>query len=81
MANVLDGLAVIFPFEVKCYQDVSLPVSFVGHPFVGGDYSSPVSYDEKGPLLLLPGSRVNQSKESFLVFWMLRKSSCSMIRI
>ena len=58
MANVLDGLAVIFPFEVKCYQDVSLPVSFVGHPFVGGDYSSPVSYDEKGPLLLLPGSRV-----------------------
>jgi len=58
MANVLDGLAVIFPFEVKCYEDVSLPVSFVGHPFVGGDYRSPVSYDQKGPLLLLPGSRV-----------------------
>ena len=38
--------------------DVSLPVSFVGHPFVGSDYHSPVSYDEKGPLLLLPGSRV-----------------------
>jgi lipid-A-disaccharide synthase len=58
MANVLDSLAVIFPFEVKCYEDVSLPVSFVGHPFVGSDYHSPVSYDEKGPLLLLPGSRV-----------------------
>jgi lipid-A-disaccharide synthase len=58
MANVLDALAVIFPFEVKCYEDVSLPVSFVGHPFVGGGYRSPVSYDEKGPLLLLPGSRV-----------------------
>ena len=58
MANVLDGLAVIFPFEVKCYKDVSLPVSFVGHPFVGGDYRSPVSYHDKGPLLLLPGSRL-----------------------
>ena len=58
MAKVLDSLAVIFPFEVKCYADVSLPVSFVGHPFVSGDYRSPVTYDEKGPLLLLPGSRV-----------------------
>lgn len=58
MTKVLDSLAVIFPFEVKCYADVSLPVSYVGHPFVSGDYRSPVRYDEKGPLLLLPGSRV-----------------------
>lgn len=58
MAKVLDSLAVIFPFEVNCYADVSLPVSYVGHPFVSGDYRSPVTYDEKGPLLLLPGSRV-----------------------
>jgi lipid-A-disaccharide synthase len=58
MAKVLDSLAVIFPFEVNCYADVRLPVSYVGHPFVSGDYRSPVTYDEKGPLLLLPGSRV-----------------------
>ena len=58
MAKVLDSLAVIFPFEVNCYADVSLPVSYVGHPFLSGDYRSPVRYDEKGPLLLLPGSRV-----------------------
>jgi len=58
MAKVLDSLAVIFPFEVNCYTDVSLPVSYVGHPFVSDDYRSPVRYDEKGPLLLLPGSRV-----------------------
>lgn len=58
MAKVLDSLAVIFPFEVNCYADVSLPVSYVGHPFVSDDYRSPVTYDEKGPLLLLPGSRV-----------------------
>ena len=58
MAKVLDSLAVIFPFEVNCYTDVNLPVSYVGHPFVSDDYRSPVRYDEKGPLLLLPGSRV-----------------------
>lgn len=58
MAKVLDALAVIFPFEVKCYQDVSLPVSFTGHPFVSDDYISPVEYDKDGSLLLLPGSRI-----------------------
>ncbi|HEX2852462.1 MAG TPA: lipid-A-disaccharide synthase [Opitutaceae bacterium] len=57
MARDLDALAVIFPFEVKCYADTSLPVEFVGHPFVAPDYSSPVSYDRAGPVLLLPGSR------------------------
>ena len=58
MAKVLDALAVIFPFEVECYQDVSLPVSFTGHPFVSDDYISPVEYDKDGSLLLLPGSRI-----------------------
>ena len=57
MARDLDALAVIFPFEVACYEDTDLPVEFVGHPFVAPDYESPVSYDPKGPLLLLPGSR------------------------
>ena len=57
MARDLDGLAVIFPFEVACYADTDLPVEFVGHPFVAPEYVSPVSYDPAGPLLLLPGSR------------------------
>lgn len=57
MARDLDAVAVIFPFEVKCYADTSLPVEFVGHPFVSADYVSPVSYDPAGPVLLLPGSR------------------------
>jgi lipid-A-disaccharide synthase len=57
MAKHLDALAVIFPFEVKSYADTSLPVEFVGHPFVADDYESPVSYDGAGPVLLLPGSR------------------------
>ena len=58
MEKILDGLAVLFPFELDSYKDVDLPVSFVGHPFARTDYQSPISYDESGPIVLLPGSRV-----------------------
>ncbi|MEL0098618.1 MAG: lipid-A-disaccharide synthase [Opitutae bacterium] len=58
MAETLDALGVIFPFEKDCYADVSLPVSFVGHPFAHPSYQSSVRYDASGGLLLLPGSRV-----------------------
>jgi lipid-A-disaccharide synthase len=68
MANVLDSLAVIFPFEVGCYYDVSLPVSFVGHPFAEEDYLSPVKYDQDGSLLLLPGSRIQPIQRILPVF-------------
>lgn len=57
MAESIDALAVIFPFEVAVYQDTTLPVRFVGHPFLREDDVSPVAYDSHGPLLLLPGSR------------------------
>lgn len=57
MARHLDALAVIFPFEIACYQDTDLPVDFVGHPFLDHDYAPPVCHDPDGPILLLPGSR------------------------
>jgi len=57
MAKRLDALAVIFPFEVDCYKDTSLPVEFVGHPFLAEGHEPPVRYDPNGPILLLPGSR------------------------
>ena len=57
MAQVLDELGVIFPFELDCYKDTDLSVHFVGHPFVREGYVNPLSYDESGPILLLPGSR------------------------
>ena len=57
MAETLDAMAVIFPFEVQSYADTKLPVAFVGHPFVSGGGPSTVSYDPAGPVLLLPGSR------------------------
>ncbi len=58
MARNLDALAVIFPFEEACYADTGLPVEFVGHPFMAPDYAPPVAYDPRGPVLLLPGSRL-----------------------
>jgi lipid-A-disaccharide synthase len=67
MADTLDSLAVIFPFEVACYADTRLSVSFVGHPFVSEDYKAPVSYDPAGPILLLPGSRRSAVKRIFPV--------------
>jgi len=57
MAQNLDAMAVIFPFEPACYADTTLPVEFVGHPFLAPGYRSPVTYDPAGPVLLLPGSR------------------------
>lgn len=57
MAQHLDALACIFPFEVACYTDTELPVEFVGHPFLAKDYVPPVRFDAEAPVLLLPGSR------------------------
>ncbi len=67
MARDLDALAVIFPFEVACYQDTDLPVEFVGHPFVAPDYAPPVRFDPAGPVLLLPGSRTQAVERIFPV--------------
>jgi lipid-A-disaccharide synthase len=57
MAEHLDALAVIFPFEVECYADTTLKPEFVGHPFLADDHVAPVMYDPAAPVLLLPGSR------------------------
>ncbi|MFU8847502.1 MAG: lipid-A-disaccharide synthase [Opitutales bacterium] len=57
MADLLDRLGVIFPFEVDCYKDTDLPVEFVGHPFVQPGYELPFTYEAEAPVLLLPGSR------------------------
>ena len=68
MAEILDGLGIIFPFEQKCYADVSLPVTFVGHPFAHPSYQNTVSYDPSGEILLLPGSRLQPVSRILPVF-------------
>lgn len=65
MAKTLDEVGAIFPFEVDCYHDTSLAVHFVGHPFAREDYRAPVSFDPKGKLLLLPGSRLQAVSRIF----------------
>ncbi|MGJ8654253.1 MAG: lipid-A-disaccharide synthase [Opitutaceae bacterium] len=57
MAELIDQLGVIFPFEVNCFADTTLKTEFVGHPFVRQDYEQPFVYDASAPVLLLPGSR------------------------
>ena len=65
MAQHLDALAVIFPFEVECYRDTDLDVEFVGHPFLAPGHTSPVRDDPGGPVLLLPGSRPQAVRRIF----------------
>lgn len=67
MAQHLDGVAAIFPFEPAVYADTTLPVEFVGHPFLSPDYQLPVAFDPAGPVLLLPGSRRALVKRLFPV--------------
>ncbi|MBI5423446.1 MAG: lipid-A-disaccharide synthase [Opitutae bacterium] len=67
MAQHLDGVAAIFPFEPAAYADTTLPVEFVGHPFLSADYALPVAFDPAGPVLLLPGSRRALVKRVFPV--------------
>lgn len=57
MAELIDRLGVIFPFEVECFADTDLPTEFVGHPFARASYTPPFFYDADAPVLLLPGSR------------------------
>ena len=67
MAQTLDQVGVIFPFEVDCYNDTDLLVEFVGHPFASEDYKHPFKFDANGAILLLPGSRVGAIKRIFPV--------------
>jgi lipid-A-disaccharide synthase len=57
MAQILDRLGVIFPFEVEYFADTNLPTEFVGHPFVRDCWQAPFRYETDAPVLLLPGSR------------------------
>ena len=63
MAEIIDRLMVIFPFEVDVFKEVDLQVDFVGHPMVDElrDYRSaepePLPWNGAKKIALLPGSR------------------------
>jgi lipid-A-disaccharide synthase len=69
--EVIDMMAVIFPFETAYYDAEKVPVRYVGHPSVDKvhpQHSKPedmrrFNMDEKQPVVgLLPGSRANEIK-------------------
>lgn len=63
MAEIIDRLMVIFPFEVDVFKDVDLKVDFVGHPMVDelrefrSAEPAPLPWNGKKKIALLPGSR------------------------
>jgi lipid-A-disaccharide synthase len=77
IAKFVDKMAIILPFEKKCFADTALSVSFVGHPFVGKDYDLNVLHNGDGPILLLPGSR---KPTVSVIFPMLLKSFREILR-
>lgn len=58
MARLLDGLAVIFPFEVATFADTELNVAYVGHPFLQSEQNCQLIYHPEASILLLSGSRL-----------------------
>lgn len=67
MARWLDSLGVIFPFEKEVFADTSLPVEFVGHPFLEREFENQLQFDPSGEILLLPGSRKSAVQRIFPV--------------
>ena len=63
MAEIIDRLMVIFPFEVDVFKGVDLKVDFVGHPMVDElrafrtKEPEPLPWNGKKKIALLPGSR------------------------
>jgi lipid-A-disaccharide synthase len=63
MAEIIDRLMVIFPFEVGVFKDVDLKVDFVGHPMVDElrafrtKEPETLPWNGKKKIALLPGSR------------------------
>ncbi|MGR9106086.1 MAG: lipid-A-disaccharide synthase [Gammaproteobacteria bacterium] len=69
--QVIDHMAVIFPFEVPFYEAYQIPVSFVGHPLADAVHPSKtrsealaeLELDDTKPIVgLLPGSRPGEIK-------------------
>lgn len=66
IAEVVDRMLVLFPFEVGFYHDAGVPVTHVGHPLVDEVPELPHAWDQGPPqdepwqIALLPGSRPSE---------------------
>ncbi|MEE9334721.1 MAG: lipid-A-disaccharide synthase [Granulosicoccaceae bacterium] len=66
IGNLVDHMAVLFPFEVPFYENANIPVTYVGHPLIDqincdasvDDACAQLNLDASRPVVaLLPGSR------------------------
>ena len=75
MANVIDRLIVIFPFEPEVFSSTSLQVDYVGHPLVDEaeavQSATPVElpWESEGKVAILPGSRTQEIDYILPVLW------------
>lgn len=63
MAQNLDLLLTLFPFEKTCFQKTSLPVQYVGHPLTAK--ISKTSSRRESLLGIFPGSRKTEIERNF----------------
>ena len=73
MAEVIDALLVIFPFEVKLFEDKPLDAHYVGHPLVEETQAAlaapekPLPWPGPQRVALLPGSRKQEIERNLPV--------------
>lgn len=78
MAQTLDQLLTLLPFEKACFAHTSLPVEYVGHPLVkavnafipSSTFRKRHGFSETAPILsLFPGSRKTEIERNFPLQW------------
>jgi lipid-A-disaccharide synthase len=75
MAEIVDRLLVIFPFETEVFAETDLEVDFVGHPLVDEAEEAKAQPEKDLPwksdlrVALLPGSRKQEVKRILPVMW------------
>ena len=68
LARSVDMMAVILPFEKDMYERSSVPVEYVGHPFVvDHELPRPLPEEERAGIGILPGSRPQEIQRVFPV--------------
>ncbi|MFC4992969.1 lipid-A-disaccharide synthase [Rubritalea tangerina] len=68
MANLLDQMICIFPFEKEIFESAGLPTEFVGHPIVDELREKSISTERDPKLVgLFPGSREREVARLFPV--------------
>lgn len=58
IAEAIDHLAVIFPFEIECYKDTPLTVTYVGHPLTYTVAAKMTKEEARQAFSIKPGHKV-----------------------